>query len=110
MAQDARRATCSKCGADYGWHERDHADLCDGCAWIVRRKAEDGGVKITIEQAAERLGMHPASVRKAIQLGRLTVAERVGKRLILLDAAEVEWYCTTPRDKGGRPPKVSEGR
>lgn len=65
---------------------------------------------LTVEQAAERLGMHPASVRKAIAQGRLKVAERVGKRLILIAEAEVERYASTPRDKGGRPPKVSEGQ
>ncbi len=57
---------------------------------------------LTVEEAAAELGMRPESVRTAIAQGRLPVARRVGKRLILLSRAAVREYGAKPR-RPGRP-------
>ena len=56
---------------------------------------------LTVEQAAESLGMHPGAVRKAILAGRIA-ATRMGARLLVLTRAEVERY-RAERNPRGRP-------
>ncbi len=68
---------------------------------IARGKVDE----LTIEQAAALLGVHPGSVRKAIQQGRLK-SRKVGKRLNLLDPDEVARYGATQKHAGGRPKQV----
>jgi excisionase family DNA binding protein len=68
---------------------------------------------LTVEQAGEELGMHPASVRKAILAGRIH-ARRFGQRLLLITRAEVERYRVERRPPGRpRQPRctgASDGR
>lgn len=55
----------------------------------------------SITEAANALGMRPASVRRAILQGRLR-AQRIGY-YYAIDAAEIDRYRATPRHPGGRP-------
>jgi excisionase family DNA binding protein len=45
----------------------------------------------TVDEAAALLGLAPSSVRNAITVGRLK-ARKIGKRLHVIDAAEIERY------------------
>jgi excisionase family DNA binding protein len=45
----------------------------------------------TVDEAAALLGLAPSSVRNAITVGRLT-ARKIGKRLHVVSAAEIERY------------------
>lgn len=56
---------------------------------------------LTVQQAADRLGMTPQSVRRAIEQGRLA-ARRFG-HMYQIDVREVERYRTKPKGTGGRP-------
>ena len=57
---------------------------------------------LSVIQAAQELGMHPASVRRAITEGRLR-AEKLGPRTMVIRRRELERYKATPRHAGGRP-------
>lgn len=60
---------------------------------------------LTVEQAASMLGMHPASVRRAILAGRLR-GQHLSPRVLVLTRAEVERYRDTEPKRGwpkGRP-------
>lgn len=51
--------------------------------------------KITLQQAAEIYGVHPRTIRRWIASGRLA-AERVGPRLIRLNADQVHAQVSEP--------------
>jgi excisionase family DNA binding protein len=51
-------------------------------------------VKITTQQAAERLGKSRTAVWRAIKAGRIS-AERTDAKDFLIDAAELERYAST---------------
>jgi excisionase family DNA binding protein len=51
-------------------------------------------MKLTTQQAAERLGKSRTAVWRAIKNGRLS-AERTGTKDFLIDAAELERYAST---------------
>lgn len=55
---------------------------------------------MTVEQAAAEIGCDASQVRRLFGAGRLT-GERVGRRLILLDAASVQGYKATVPTHGG---------
>jgi len=67
----------------------------------------EGAEMLTVEEAAQLIGIQPGSVRTAIADGRLP-AIRFGKRVLMINRADAERYRDTPKDRGGRPPKRSD--
>jgi len=70
---------------------------------------EDGaGRLLTPEQAAEQLGIHVATLRKAARDGRVKGAERVGVKLWRFRADQLKLLPPAPRDLGT--PGLGRGR
>jgi excisionase family DNA binding protein len=68
------------------------------------------GDYVTIAEAGRLLNLAPASVRKAIQQGRITPL-RLSKRIVLIARAEVERYQRERRPRGwpaGKPRQQQE--
>lgn len=63
---------------------------------------------VTVNQAAELLGMTPQSVRQAINDDRLR-AQKFGRDW-QIKRADVEAYRLTPKGSGGRPRKDRQPR
>lgn len=70
-------------------------------ASATRSEGEAMPEYLTVKQVAELLDMHPASVRKAIQQGRLP-AKKFGRDHQILKAAAVA-YRSMEKGSGGRP-------
>ena len=59
-----------------------------------------GDREYTVDEAAALLGLAPSSVRNAITVGRLK-ARKIGKRLHVVSAAEIERYRQEHLNKQG---------
>jgi excisionase family DNA binding protein len=59
---------------------------------------------MTVPQAAARLGLSPAGVRRRIERGDMK-AELISPKLYLIDSEEVERWAALGKQKPGRKPK-----
>ncbi len=67
----------------------------------------------SVQQAADRLGVTPDMVRKAIRLGRLKAQNLSGaghRPYYIVTEAALREYQARPRGKPGRKPRLQPGR
>jgi excisionase family DNA binding protein len=62
---------------------------------------------LTVNEAAEELGLTPAAIRRAIMRG-LIEPKRLGKRANLIPRAQVDKYRAEHRGRTGRPAKTDK--